>query len=167
MGWLTTLANMDKAELLELIAHHGAHVPGLEAAWRMKDPEQILLRDCVNPSCGDRVEVELRERNGTIELRGIAEGCQLSRAAASLLAEALELAPLAETSAVLETLVKVRQGTVPAETAAGCAEDERFAELADLAVLAVAPLRRRCISMVWDVTTDLMDQASNASAQRR
>lgn len=158
---------MDKAELLELIAHHGAHVPGLEAAWRLTEPTHILVRDCLNPSCGDRVEVELREREGRVELRGIAEGCQLSRAAASLLAEAIELAPLESTSAGLLTLVQVRQGTLPAAAAADVGVDERFAELAAMAVLDVAPLRRRCISMVWDVTQELLAQASNSSTQPR
>lgn len=149
----------------ELIEHHAAAMPGLPppAGGSASDgdvPRVDRVR-VVNPTCGDVVDLTLTTTNGTVRLTGTASGCSLSRAAASMLGEALEGRPPADALILARELVQAR------EAGRTTAVDADVAVLTDLPV---APLRRRCILLPWraaaQVLAAVMD-ASHATAPRR
>lgn len=50
-----------------------------------------------NPTCGDKLEMQILVKNGTIEnVRFSGSGCAISQASASLLTEAIKKKPVAE-----------------------------------------------------------------------
>lgn len=54
-------------------------------------PEPDITAEDANPLCGDRLRMELRVKDGRVEqVRFTGQGCSISRAAASMLSEAIE-----------------------------------------------------------------------------
>jgi nitrogen fixation NifU-like protein len=64
-------------------------------------PAPDAAHEDVNPLCGDRIRMELRFKDGTVEaIRFRGDACAISTASASLLTEMVAGRPLAEAAAV-------------------------------------------------------------------
>jgi NifU-like protein involved in Fe-S cluster formation len=164
-------------ELLAVIEQHGRTTPGLMAPGAGDGARGAPRLEQVNPTCGDRVDLTLTVDDGRAVLRGTADGCTLSRAAASLLAATLHAMAPAEAAALLGVLVRARSSGRPLEHSAlpgrigswtegtaACAgapstPDTCAGPLLALAELAVAPLRRRCILLPWTTAQTLLEAA--------
>jgi nitrogen fixation protein NifU and related proteins len=98
----------------------------------------------VNPLCGDEVTVRLELEDERIaELRFESRGCVLSRAAASLMTEAVQGKTLAEASAIGRDL----EAFVSAPPAPGAAE--RLGALTALEGVRDYPSRIGCVTLAW------------------
>lgn len=142
---------MDPVDIRTMIEHHAAALPGLppaaEAGAGSGLPRGRRLR-IVNPTCGDVADLTLTTAGGVVQLRGLASGCSLSRAAASMLAEALGGRAPAAALHLARDLVEGRSA------GSAVAVDADVAVLTDLPV---APLRRRCILLSWTATVQLLE----------
>ncbi len=101
----------------DVVADHGRNPRNRGA---MESPD--LVREGVNPLCGDRVRIELRVRDERIEaVRYQAEACMVSIAAASILSGILTGLPLARARAIpdAELLGALKTELRPARV--GCA----------------------------------------------
>jgi|GEM_PF-3022448 len=123
----------------------------------LPDGAVVLARvERVNPTCGDRVELDVLVRADAdgrreVGLRGAASGCTLSRASAELLAAAVEGLDPAAAGALARRLADARlRGTA--------AEGATDADL--VASLEIAPLRRRCVALSWTAVADALAPGS-------
>ena len=101
--------------------------------------------DGVNPLCGDQVTVFLTVAGGVVEDVGFqGSGCAISRAAASLMTEAVKGRSVAEAEALFERF----QGLVTSDPRS----EPDLAELGKLAVFAGVrefPVRVKCATLPW------------------
>ena len=97
-----------------------------------------------NPMCGDRVTVWLKfAPDGTIGQTGFdARGCEISKASADLMVEAV-------------------QGRAPADTKAMF----EFEPLKPLAAVHAYPSRVKCATLPWHALVAALDGAANATSE--
>jgi nitrogen fixation protein NifU and related proteins len=99
-----------------------------------------------NPLCGDEVAVELTVRGDTIEdVHFTASGCAVSRAAASIMTQAVKGKTRREAGQIFEQfheLVTGRFKPTPEEARA-------MGEMAAFSGVAKFPIRVKCASMPW------------------
>jgi nitrogen fixation NifU-like protein len=101
-----------------------------------------------NPLCGDEVTVTVRLADGRVaEIGAIAEGCALSKAAASL----MTLAVLGRSADEVRAL----DGRFRAFLAGG--PDAELGDLAVFAGVARFPVRARCAQLAWDALRAALD----------
>ena len=110
-----------------------------------------------NPACGDQVRLAFRIEGDTIAAaRFTGEGCAVSQASASLLAERLDGQPLATARAVLAA-GDVMLGEIAAPFPS-IRPDPLLGRCAALAVVAAHPARRRCARVAWDIAARLLPE---------
>ena len=99
-----------------------------------------------NPLCGDEVAVELKVEDGTIaDVRFTAAGCAVSRAAASIMTQAVKGRSVAEADALFaqfHDLVTGKLKPTPAEA-------RTLGEMAAFSGVSRFPVRVKCASMPW------------------
>lgn len=113
-----------------------------------------------NPMCGDRVQVWLRYGpDGTIAETGFdARGCEISKASADLMVEAVQGHSPADTRAFFARFrAMVQSGECPQ-----CAE---FAALAPLASVHAYPSRVKCTTLPWHALMAALDGEGQASSE--
>ncbi len=120
-----------------------------------RQPEDANRRaEGVNPLCGDQVTVFLTVTDGRVEDAGFqGSGCAISRAAASLMTEAVKGKPVAEAQALFERF----QGLVTSDPRA----EPDLAELGKLAVFAGVrefPVRVKCATLPWHTLHAAIEQ---------
>ncbi len=102
----------------------------------------------VNPSCGDTVEIDLKVEEGRIKAVGfVGEGCSISMASASMLAEAVQGKSLDEARQLADAF-KARQltkGTIPDPP-----EGVEIDELEALDGVRAYPVRIKCAILAWN-----------------
>ena len=99
-----------------------------------------------NPACGDQVRLAFRLEGDTIAAaRFTGEGCAVSQASASLLAERLDGRGLEEARAVLQAGAAMLD-----ETARPPRPSASLGRCAALAAIAGHPARRQCARVAWD-----------------
>ena len=115
-----------------------------------------------NPMCGDRVTIWLKfAPNGTIAETGFdARGCEISRASADLMVEAVQNHAPADTKKMFERFrTMVQSGECPA-----CAE---FAPLQPLAAVHAYPSRVKCATLPWHALLAALDGAAHATSENQ
>jgi nitrogen fixation NifU-like protein len=104
-----------------------------------------------NTFCGDRVEIGLRIEDGRVAEVGVrGQGCAISQASASMLAELVEGATLAQAEEGIRRFREMLAG--------GAAGDP--AELGDAAALAGVrwfPMRAKCALLAWLTLHEAID----------
>ena len=107
------------------------------------ESEQDSVLD--NPSCGDRVALQIHEENGIImELNFDGEGCSLSMASASMLTDLITGKPLEEARTTCTRILKVFRGEAPASGL------NDFGDIAAFEELTRYPVRLKCATLAWE-----------------
>ena len=109
----------------------------------------------VNPSCGDEIELELRERDGVIEdaaFTGI--GCAISQASTSIMVDLVR----GKTVAEAEKLVATFLGMIKHEVT-----DEKELETLDEAIalrnISTMPARVKCAVLGWHTLEEALEKS--------
>jgi nitrogen fixation NifU-like protein len=99
-----------------------------------------------NPLCGDEVVVELRVEDDAItDVRFTAAGCAVSRAAASIMTQAVK----GKSRAEVERLFTRFHDLVTGKLAPSPADARAMGEMAAFSGVARFPVRVKCASMPW------------------
>ena len=109
-----------------------------------------------NPLCGDVVHLELKIEDGRIsEVGHTGEGCSISRASASMLAETLPGSTIKEAFDRVERFRQMMHGEA--------IEDEDLGDAIALSGVAKFPARIKCALLSWTATNEaLLTYQSNA-----
>lgn len=98
-----------------------------------------------NPTCGDEIALQLRVRDGVIEeARFRGQGCSISQASASMMAQLVEGKRLEESAAIYARFLEMMHGSEEA------AKDRALGDLRALAGVARFPPRVRCAVLPWN-----------------
>jgi nitrogen fixation NifU-like protein len=98
-----------------------------------------------NPTCGDEIVLQLRVRDGAVEeVRFAGQGCSISQASASMMAQQVAGKPLAEADALAARFREMLHGGAEA------AKDRALGDLRALAGVAKFPVRVRCAMLAWN-----------------
>lgn len=99
-----------------------------------------------NPLCGDEVQVELKVENDAIdEVRFTASGCAVSRAAASIMTQAVK----GKSRGEVERLFEQFHDLVTGKLTPSPAEARAMGEMAAFSGVSRFPVRVKCASMPW------------------
>jgi nitrogen fixation NifU-like protein len=99
----------------------------------------------LNPTCGDEIVLHLKVRGGRVEaVRFGGQGCSISQASASMMAERIEGRTLEEVHQIAERFKELLHGSEDA------ARDKALGDLRALAGVAKLPVRVRCAMLGWD-----------------
>jgi nitrogen fixation NifU-like protein len=99
-----------------------------------------------NPLCGDEVKVELRVENDAIgDVRFTASGCAVSRAAASIMTQAVKGKSRDEVAVLFDRFHDLVTGKLKPSPA----EARALGEMAAFSGVARFPIRVKCASMPW------------------
>jgi nitrogen fixation NifU-like protein len=109
----------------------------------------------VNPSCGDTVELDLEVREGrVVEVGFVGEGCSISMASASMLAEAVRGQTLDQVRLLADTF-KARLLTKK-----GIPEPPEGVEIGELEALdgvRAYPVRIKCALLAWNTLLEAIE----------
>ena len=124
----------------------------------------------VNPTCGDEVTLRVRVEDGAIaELTWTGQGCSISQASASVMAQAVtgrQVAQALDLSGEFRELMDSR-GELPTEWEAR-ADDENDPLGDAVAFVGVAryPARIKCALLGWSAMKDAVSQAAGTEESR-
>jgi nitrogen fixation NifU-like protein len=100
----------------------------------------------VNPLCGDSVTIQLRIEDGRVQdIAFQGSGCAISQAAASMMTEALQKAPLSTVRGVLTAFEAMVNGAPEPDQNALL-----LGELAIFSSVARFPSRVKCVRLPWE-----------------
>jgi len=113
-----------------------------------------------NPMCGDRVQVWVRNApDGTIGEVGFdARGCEISKASADLMVEAVAGHSAADTKAMFERFRAMVQG-------GDCPSCAAFEALKPLAAVHAYPSRIKCATLPWHALVAALEGANDATSE--
>jgi nitrogen fixation NifU-like protein len=98
-----------------------------------------------NPVCGDEITLQLRVRDERIDaVRFRGQGCSISQASASMMAQILEGRSLAEADAAGARFLQMMHGDEEA------ARDRALGDLRALAGVSKFPARVKCALLAWN-----------------
>ncbi len=99
----------------------------------------------VNPSCGDEIQLQLREKDGVIEDAGFTGiGCAISQASASIMIDLVKGKTTAEALRLAKTFIGMIKGEVTDEK-----QLEELDEAVALRGVAHMPARVKCAVLGW------------------
>jgi nitrogen fixation NifU-like protein len=102
-----------------------------------------------NPVCGDEITLQLKVLNGSIDaVRFTGQGCSISQASASMMAQQLEGKSLEQARAVATRFIQLMHGDESA------ASDSSLGDLRALAGVAKYPVRIRCALLAWNALSE-------------
>lgn len=103
-----------------------------------------------SPSCGDALTVQLQLEAGVVTaVRWEGHGCEISRAAASLLAANLADLTVGAARDLISRYLSAGGGTAGGD-------GDAVADAMLLASAELAPLRRRCARLAWQAAAELL-----------
>lgn len=128
----------------ELILDHYRNRRG---EGELEDPTVAV--DQNNPLCGDVVHLELRiEDDRVVDVAHSGEGCSISRASASMLAETLPGTTVEEAFDRVERFRRMMHGEA--------VEDEDLGDAIALSGVAKFPARIKCALLSWTATNEAL-----------
>jgi len=138
----------------KLVLKHSRHPQHTEPA----EPCTHHAR-ATNPLCGDEITLTMRVTDGVIEAIGCdTQGCAISQASASLLAEAVEGKTLEEATTLLNAAVTRLRTDPELCLSAEASELETFLQAARN-----FPARLNCAQLSWDALRAALDAKSQSS----
>lgn len=112
-------------------------------------------RHLKNPTCGDEVTVRIRLNDGVVDALGwTGQGCSISQASASVLAEAapgLTVAEVRERIEAMRAMLRSRGALEPDEALLG--------DAVAFAGVAKFPMRVKCAMLAWVATEEALAEA--------
>ena len=122
----------------EIILDHFKH-----PRHRAPIPEDEVLVEEENPTCGDRIRLTLRVRDGRIEdIRFDGSGCAISTASASMMTEAVLGKPVAAARELIAGFIGMLRGGPGVDAS-------HLEDLVALEGVKRYPLRIKCATMAW------------------
>lgn len=112
-----------------------------------------------NPLCGDEIHLEIRVEDGRItEIAHSGQGCSISRASASMLAEVAGGLTTAEALDLVDHFGQVLKGeAVP--------DEERLGDAVALEGVARFPARIRCAMLGWSALQEAVRRSETTSGE--
>jgi nitrogen fixation NifU-like protein len=117
-----------------------------------------------NPSCGDEFSLDIVVEGGTItEVATQGQGCSISQASGSMMADAIKGKPIAEVEDIatkFKLMMAIEEGDNPVDPA------RPGAVLGDLEALQGVrkfPVRIKCADLPWATLHDALEEAKAAS----
>ena len=119
--------------------HHGT----------LSDPD--LMAEAVNPFCGDEVYLQLKlDTPGRVSQVGVhGQGCSISQASASMMAEMMEGKAMQELATLSQAFQDMMRGRPRVED-----EEAGLGDLAALQVVRQFPVRIKCALLAWSALDD-------------
>lgn len=112
-----------------------------------------------NPVCGDDITLQLRVRGERIEAaRFHGQGCSISQASASMMAQLLEGRSLEEADALAARFTEMMHGSEEA------ARDRSLGDLRALAGVSKFPVRIKCALLAWNALQEAGKEAREREA---
>ena len=109
-----------------------------------------------NPVCGDEITLQLRVREGVIEeARFQGQGCSISQASASMMAQLLEGKTQEEAREATARFTRMMHGDTDA------ARDRSLGDLRALAGVAQFPARVKCALLAWNALQEAEKQLND------
>ncbi|MGM9999313.1 MAG: Fe-S cluster assembly sulfur transfer protein SufU [Candidatus Bruticola sp.] len=110
-----------------------------------------------NPTCGDEIELDLKLENGVITDVGfVGEGCSISVASSSMLADTIKGKPIEEVLKIAHAF-KARLLSHENEEAAKQAEEVDIGELEALDGVKDYPVRIKCALLSWNTLLSALE----------
>jgi len=107
-----------------------------------------------NPLCGDEITLGLEIEDGVIVRAGYeGQGCSISTASASMMAESVKGQPVARARALFEMMRRMMHGESP---------DEDLGDLMALGGVARFPVRVKCALLPWTALNEALDKEGDA-----
>ncbi|GAA0133610.1 SUF system NifU family Fe-S cluster assembly protein [Paenibacillus sp. YSY-4.3] len=110
---------------------------------RGKFEDDVLTVDLNNPTCGDRISLQLIVENGIVkDARFTGEGCSISMSSASMMTEAVKGLTYEHALQLADRFSSLMKG-----------EDVQFDELEDIEALSGVnkfPARIKCATLAWN-----------------
>lgn len=116
-----------------------------------------IVKRGVNPSCGDDITLELREKDGVIEdaaFTGV--GCAISQASASMMVDLVQGKPVQEALQLADLFLAMIKGEVKDE-----AELEKLEDAMALQGIRNMPARVKCAVLSWHTLEDMCTGAQH------
>lgn len=133
----------------EVIVDHGRHPRNFGAL-----PEANHHKEGFNPLCGDKICMQVQEKNGVLEkIQFEGSGCAISMASASLLTEVLRGKTIQE----MEVLFTAFHDLVTVGDAS-----EKLGKLAVLGGVREFPVRVKCATLAWHTLKAALTDDANA-----
>lgn len=113
--------------------------------------EDSVTVDLNNPTCGDRISLQLKLQDGLVEdARYTGEGCSISMSSASMMTEAVKGKTLNEALELAERFSSLMKG-----------EEVEFEDYEDIEALSGVnkfPARIKCATLAWNALRKGIDQ---------
>ncbi|GIO89640.1 Fe-S cluster assembly sulfur transfer protein SufU [Paenibacillus lactis] len=110
---------------------------------RGKFEDDAVTVDLNNPTCGDRISLQLKVENGVVaDAKYTGEGCSISISSASMMTDAVKGKSLEEALSLADRFSSLMQG-----------EDVEFEEYEDIEALSGVnkfPARIKCATLAWN-----------------
>jgi len=110
---------------------------------RGKFEDDAVTVDLNNPTCGDRISLQLKVENGVVaDAKYTGEGCSISMSSASMMTDAVKGKSLEEAISLADRFSSLMQG-----------EDVEFEEYEDIEALSGVnkfPARIKCATLAWN-----------------
>lgn len=123
-------------------------------------PDPKFMHDGANPLCGDEVVIEFQVDGEIItNIRFSGQGCSISQASASMMAEALTGKTMEEAREFIRQVYALLKGDIEPDL-------ETMGDISALAGVRKFPVRIKCASLAWHVLEDAL-KGLQATAQSK
>ncbi|MNW37369.1 NifU-like protein [compost metagenome] len=113
--------------------------------------EDSVTVDLNNPTCGDRISLQLKMHDGLVEdARYTGEGCSISMSSASMMTEAVKGKTLNEALELAERFSSLMKGEA--------VEFEDYEDIEALSGVNKFPARIKCATLAWNALRKGIDQ---------
>ncbi|MEK3786051.1 MULTISPECIES: Fe-S cluster assembly sulfur transfer protein SufU [Paenibacillus] len=113
--------------------------------------EDSVTVDLNNPTCGDRISLQLKLQDGLVEdARYTGEGCSISMSSASMMTEAVKGKTLNEALELAERFSSLMKGDE--------VEFEDYEDIEALSGVNKFPARIKCATLAWNALRKGIDQ---------
>ncbi len=113
----------------------------------------------LNPLCGDEVSLDVTVEDGTVtDLAVTGQGCSISQASASMMAEAIvgkTIEEIAEISHRFRTMMDLEEGSAGLDSSR---PGETLGDLEALQGVRRFPVRIKCAALPWTTLQEALDQ---------
>ncbi|WP_211746840.1 Fe-S cluster assembly sulfur transfer protein SufU [Paenibacillus sp. Marseille-Q4541] len=113
--------------------------------------DDAVTVDLNNPTCGDRISLQLKVKDGIVEdAKYSGDGCSISMSSASMMTEAIKGKSMEEALNLAERFSSLMQG-----------EEQEFDEYEDIEALSGVnkfPARIKCATLAWNALRKGIDE---------
>ncbi len=116
-----------------------------------------ITQEGFNPSCGDEVIIDLRVEDGRIaDVRFHGQGCSISQASASMMAEAVKGKTLDEAYTLIRQATALVKGELDGDL-------DTLGDIVALAGVRNFPVRVKCATLAWHTLEEALKQVGHTN----